>query len=165
MKLTPMKTLLNILCLLFVLGLGLLYTRYRQEPDWKALTDSQWRARLSPEQYEVLRERFTEDAYSGKLLKEHRSGVYRCAGCGAQLFLSRAKFDSGTGWPSFDQPQSEKSVTYRRQNTPLAVAVEVRCARCGGHLGHVFPDGPTSTGKRYCMNSVALKFEPTASKP
>lgn len=130
------------------------------EPKWKDLTESQWRQRLSPAQFEVLRESATEDAYSGKLLKENREGQYLCAACRSPLFHSSAKFDSGTGWPSFDQPSAKDAVSHHRHNTVLAVAVEVKCANCDGHLGHIFPDGPTSTGNRYCMNSLALNFEP-----
>jgi peptide-methionine (R)-S-oxide reductase len=134
-----------------------------EETDWKAVTDSQWRQRLTAEQYEVLRESSTEDPYTGDLVKEDREGTYRCAGCKSELFESDAKFSSGSGWPSFDDPASDTAVTHHRHNTVLAVAVEVRCATCEGHLGHVFPDGPTSTGNRYCMNSAAMDFEAEAN--
>jgi peptide-methionine (R)-S-oxide reductase len=148
-------------CLLYS---GWLYFQ-SEETDWKSLTDSQWRQRLSVEQYEVLRESSTEDPYTGELLKEERDGNYLCAGCGTTLFESDAKFSSGTGWPSFDDPVSSTVVTHHRHNTVLAVAVEVRCATCQGHLGHVFPDGPTSTGNRYCTNSAALEFRATEAGP
>ena len=138
-------------------------TKPPPEPDWKNMPEYKWRQRLSREQFEVLREASTEDAYSGKLLKEERAGTYSCAGCAKPLFSSDSKFDSGTGWPSFDEPIASGSVTLHRHNTVLAVAVEVKCATCRGHLGHVFPDGPTATGERYCMNSLALKFAPNAT--
>lgn len=137
------------------------YCSIPETPQWSELSDFEWRQRLTQEQYEVLREAATEDAFSGPLNKETRDGIYRCVGCDSLLFLAGAKFDSGTGWPSFDDPAAQKSVSHRRHNTALGVAVEVRCATCKGHLGHVFPDGPTNTGNRYCINSIALKFEPT----
>lgn len=153
-----MGRLLNLIVLCALGGLAYWAWSTPAEPEWRELGEYQWRERLSDEQYEVLREGSTEDAYSGELLKESRKGVYHCAGCGSSLFESKAKFDSGTGWPSFDRPLTGQAVTHHRHNTVLAVAVEVKCAKCGGHLGHVFPDGPTDTGNRYCMNSVALSF-------
>jgi len=119
----------------------------------------EWRAKLSPEQYAVMRENGTEPAFSGKLLKEDRDGVFRCAGCGAALFSSDAKFDSGTGWPSFDKPLVNAVINERDDSYGMS-RIEIRCAQCRSHLGHVFDDGPTVTGKRYCLNSVCLDFIP-----
>lgn len=119
----------------------------------------EWRAKLSPEQYAVMRENGTEPAFSGKLLKEDRDGVFRCAGCGAALFSSDAKFDSGTGWPSFDKPL-DNAIVYEHDDSYGMSRIEIRCAQCRSHLGHVFDDGPTVTGKRYCLNSVCLDFIP-----
>ena len=120
--------------------------------------ENEWRKRLSPEQYHVLREKGTEPAFSGKLLHEKREGKYQCAACGNALFDSGAKFDSGTGWPSFDEA-IPGSVVLTRDQTSGMDRTEVVCARCGSHLGHVFPDGPTETGKRYCLNSVCLELQ------
>ena len=123
------------------------------------LTDAQWRKKLSPWAYKVLRQEATEHPYSSPLNKEHRAGVFACAGCGQQLFSSKTKFDSGTGWPSFWAPLPRAVGTSR--DVALGYSrTEVHCARCGGHLGHVFDDGPRPTGKRYCMNGVALSFQP-----
>jgi peptide-methionine (R)-S-oxide reductase len=128
-----------------------------QEPI--AHTEAEWRARLTPEQYRVLREKGTERPFTGVLTENHETGNYHCAGCGALLFLSGAKFDSGCGWPSFMLPAESKAVS-EHEDTSLGMRrVEVTCARCGGHLGHVFPDGPRPTGLRYCINSASLTFE------
>lgn len=121
------------------------------------LTDAEWRRRLSPQQYSVLRGHATERAGTSPLDREHRRGIFACAGCGLPLFSSATKFDSGTGWPSFFRPLPRAVGT--RTDRSLGVArTEVHCARCGGHLGHVFPDGPPPTGQRYCMNGVAMVF-------
>ncbi len=123
------------------------------------LPDEEWRARLTPEQYAVLRKASTERAFTGQYVHVDVAGIYRCAGCGAELFSSDTKFDSGTGWPSFFAPLSETAVEERRDWSMIIPRTEIRCAKCGGHLGHVFPDGPAPTGQRYCMNSCALKLD------
>ncbi len=122
-------------------------------------TDAEWRQTLTPQQYDVLRKKGTERAFSGALWNRHEDGTYRCAGCGHDLFGSAAKFDSGTGWPSFYQPVGESHVATETDRTFFMSRTEVHCARCGGHLGHVFNDGPKPTGLRYCINSAALTFE------
>ncbi len=124
-----------------------------------SLSDAEWRERLTPQQYGVLRKHGTERPGSSPLDKEHRAGVFACAGCGLALFLSKTKFDSGTGWPSFWQPL-ENAVGTRQDRAFGMVRTEVHCRRCGGHLGHVFEDGPRPTGLRYCMNGLALNFLP-----
>jgi peptide-methionine (R)-S-oxide reductase len=128
--------------------------------DKLILSDDEWRRRLTPEQYEVLRRHGTERAGSGCFLGTKEPGTYVCAGCDNPLFPSGVKFESGTGWPSFTQPLAPDSVVEHEDRSYGMRRVEVRCARCDGHLGHVFPDGPPPTGLRYCMNSVALKHVP-----
>jgi peptide-methionine (R)-S-oxide reductase len=121
--------------------------------------EDEWRARLTPEQFQVLRKHGTERAGTSPLNNEHRQGVFRCAGCGQELFASDTKFDSGTGWPSFWAPL-EEAVETSSDSTYGMIRTEVHCARCKGHLGHVFDDGPRPTGLRYCMNGISLEFEP-----
>ena len=122
-------------------------------------TDEEWRNELSPARYQVLRHAGTEPAWSGELLHVDGEGVFRCAGCDAVLFDTDSKFDSGSGWPSFDRAKSEGTIIERRDNSHFMRRVEIVCARCGGHLGHVFPDGPTETGMRYCVNSLSLTYD------
>jgi peptide-methionine (R)-S-oxide reductase len=128
------------------------------ETDKVNHTEAEWRSMLSPQQYHVLREKGTERPFSGSLTQNHETGNYHCAGCGAMLFLSGAKFDSGCGWPSFTIPADSKAVTEHEDDTFGMRRIEVTCSRCGGHLGHVFPDGPRPTGLRYCINSASLVF-------
>ena len=125
-------------------------------------TDAEWRAELTPEQYQVLRKAGTERAFTGPYVNEKTPGMYHCAGCGAKLFSSDAKFDSGTGWPSFTDPAVADAVDLHEDRKFGMVRTEVTCKQCGGHLGHVFPDGPGSSGERYCINGCALTLEPAS---
>ncbi len=127
-------------------------------------TDAEWQASLSPAQYQVLRQHATEPRGSSPLNKEKREGTFRCAGCGQPLFTSDTKYESGSGWPSFCAPRDEQAVETTTDRSYGMTRTEVHCASCGGHLGHVFPDGPQPTGLRYCMNGVALAFEPEKDK-
>lgn len=122
-------------------------------------TDAEWRALLTPEQFHVLREKGTERAFTGALVNNHSDGIYHCGACNAPLFTSDTKFESGSGWPSFYQPVSPDAVETHEDTTYGMRRVEITCATCGSHLGHVFPDGPRPTGQRFCINSASLAFE------
>jgi peptide-methionine (R)-S-oxide reductase len=124
------------------------------------LTEDQWRERLGPEKYHILREAGTERAFTGEYEQNKAEGMYRCAGCGAPLFASDTKYNSGSGWPSYTAPVADAAVDEHRDVSHGMVRTEVRCAKCEGHLGHVFPDGPGPTGLRYCINSASLDFDP-----
>jgi peptide-methionine (R)-S-oxide reductase len=126
-------------------------------------TETEWRSQLSREQYHILREKGTERAFTGAYVHNHEDGTYRCAGCGAELFDSDTKFESGSGWPSFYEPKNQENIELHEDKSFFMRRVEVTCKRCGGHLGHVFPDGPRPTGQRFCINSCALDFEPTSA--
>jgi len=125
------------------------------------LSERQWRERLSPEQFRILRSSGTERPFCGTLLDNKKQGVYSCAGCGLPLFASDSKFHSGTGWPSFFQPIAPGNVAENADHSHGMTRIEINCARCDGHLGHVFPDGPPPTGRRFCLNSESLKFTPS----
>jgi peptide-methionine (R)-S-oxide reductase len=125
-------------------------------------TEEEWREELSPEEYHVLREKGTERAFSGTYWDSKEGGVYRCRACGAKLFDADTKFDSGTGWPSFYEPVEGEAVETEEDRTFFMKRTEVHCSNCGGHLGHIFDDGPDPTGQRYCINSASLKLDPDA---
>ena len=122
-------------------------------------TEEEWKKTLSPEEYRILRRKGTEMPFTGKLLENHKKGMYVCAGCGAELFSSETKFESGSGWPSFYAPLDKARIDEKTDKSLMSTRTEILCSKCGGHLGHVFEDGPAPTGMRYCVNSTALHFE------
>lgn len=170
-----MKRFVAIMCVFTIFSLFVGCTSTPSEDDRKmenvtlelevSKSEEEWKEILTPEQFYILREKGTERAYTGEYHNSKKKGIYRCAGCGNELFHSDAKFDSGTGWPSFWMPISEESVVTQADNGFFARRTEVLCSRCGGHLGHVFDDGPPPTDLRYCLNSLALDFEVEKENP
>lgn len=130
------------------------------EPKSNESSENKWKKKLTPEQYRVLREKETEPAFTGKYWNNHEKGIYKCAACGIPLFSSEEKFDSGSGWPSFNKPNDEANVEEKVDTKYGMIRTEVLCSKCGGHLGHVFDDGPNPIGCRYCINSISLDFQP-----
>jgi peptide-methionine (R)-S-oxide reductase len=140
--------------------MGLFSAKKPEAPFPVEKSDTEWREALTPEQYRVLREHGTERAGTSPLNHEHRAGIFRCAGCGTELFTDKEKYESGSGWPSFFAPMEDGAVATNTDDSHGMRRTEVHCAKCGGHLGHVFDDGPNPTGLRYCMNGAALNFKP-----
>lgn len=136
-------------------------TTHETEQRQFELTEEQWRERLTPEQYDVMRRRGTEPAFTGRYWNVHDDGAYRCAGCGSELFSAQTKFDSGTGWPSFYEPAVAENIELRADDSYGMRRIEVVCRGCGGHLGHLFDDGPAPTGQRFCINSCAIDLDRT----
>jgi len=134
-------------------------SKTQKEPEIK-LSEKEWRAKLSPQQYYILREKGTERAFSGEFVMTKEKGTYKCAGCGEPLFTDEMKFESHCGWPSFDREVEGGKIVQTVDNSHGMQRIEITCAKCGGHLGHIFDDGPTKTGQRYCVNSLSLTFEP-----
>lgn len=145
------------------IGAGAMFKKDAVTDDFPfSLSEEEWRERLSPEAFKVLRKHGTERAFTSPLNDEKREGVFHCAGCNNPLYASADKFDSGTGWPSFTKAVSDEAIGTREDRSFFMIRTEVHCANCGGHLGHVFPDGPAPTGKRHCINGVALRFQPAS---
>jgi peptide-methionine (R)-S-oxide reductase len=152
-----MKSILT--ALLFFLFICSGCAQKKNEKFAVSKTDAEWKAQLTPEQYEVTRKQGTERPFTGKYWNNHEKGIYKCIDCGQEVFNSNTKFESGTGWPSFWQPINKKNVSENKDYSYGTERIEVHCSRCGGHLGHIFNDGPQPTGLRYCINSASLAFE------